>query len=139
MKTLIVSKDCSPSRLISCRDFSVTKVIISYGGGMGGTSQIYYCTDVLERVTDDPVSYTRLTEISGQQTEMNPRFIVSKTVVKLVEIKVDVTGHSYLDETGSRKAVRTILIELKHGQKYEYDDNRGGRNEQVILDEVTKS
>ncbi len=106
---------------------------------MGGTSKVYYCTDVLERVTDDPVSYTRLTEISGQQTEMNPRFIVSKTVVKLVEIKVDVTGHSYLDEKGSKKAVRTILIELEHGQKYEYNETRGGRNEQVISDEVTKS
>ena len=132
MEKMKIGLSCSPSKILSHEKMSVTKVLLTYGGGMGGASETHYCTDVLERVTDTPVSYTRLTTIKGEVIEVNPRYIVKKTKVNLVKMVDDSTAHANYYAPKVKKSISINFIELQQGQDYEVDSTSYESRKNVI-------
>ena len=119
MEKIKIGLVCSPSRIMSHQKFSVTKVLITYGGGMGGVTETFHCTDVLERVTDADVSFTRLQLVSGEVIEINPRFIVKKSIVNVVKMVSDTTAHANYYAKKYKQYIQTHIFELSFGEDYE--------------------
>jgi hypothetical protein len=132
MNKLLIGKDCSPSRMMSHHEVYVTKVLVSYGGGMGGTNKTYYCQTIVR-----DKDFYKLTLRSGEVIEVNPTFIVEMTPVTLVVVIVDVTGHSYFNTKKARKCIRTMITELKFEQEYEVVEETHEKNDQRIIDDIT--
>lgn len=132
MKKLLIGKDCSPARMVSHKEMNVQKVLVTFGGGMGGANKTYYC----ESIVRNPEFYD-LKLISGELKQVNPTYIVEIGSAKLVKVVVDVTGHSHFNSIGAKKCTRTMITELLYGQEYEVvETTNSSRNDQVILDEV---
>jgi len=136
MKKIIIAKNCSPSRMLSSKEVNATKILISYGGGMGGANKTYYCNSIV-RGSDLTDNFT-LNLISGEVKEINPNFIVEISAVKLVILVIDVTEHTYYNPEKASKCIRTVITELKFNQDYEISETKSSTNsEQVILDDIT--
>jgi hypothetical protein len=134
-KTIKIGLPCTPSRILSHEKVETSKVLISYGGGMGGASQKHYCTDVLER----DKGMWRLTLLSGEMIEVNPAFIVSVEPRTLVKVVSDTTAHANYHSKVCKERILTEYIGLQFGEDYvitnEYtnrEDNRLIKKDELI-------
>lgn len=114
MKKVEIGMPCSPSYMVSSETLKVKKVLVSYGGGMGGASKTYFCTEVYE---PKPAESMRvLTLLTGEIVHVNGKYIVeikNRDVVKLV---TNITGHKNYNSKVCSKAILTEFIELLYGE-----------------------
>jgi hypothetical protein len=105
MKVLEIGLPCSPSKRIEDKVLTVTEVLITFGGGMGGSSRKYYVMSIEDN---------KYTLVSGEVIKLNPRFIVSEREVRIVKQVIEANS------------LITEFILLKHGEEYnlldKYDD-----------------
>ena len=116
----------TPATIVSHEVIDTKKVIISYGGGMGGASEKHYCTKVLKLT-----KMWLLTLLSGEVFEVNPAFIVKVEDRRLVKLVCDVTSHSYFNAKNYKRLRIIEYIGLKFGEEYrivnEYVSREDGR------------
>ena len=116
MKTIKIGLSCSPSKMISTEKIETKKVLISYGGGMGGAHQKLYATNIKPDWEFD--GHLRLTLISGEEVSINPAFIVMKNDCNVVKVVTDNTQHANYNEKSCNKSVDTEFIELRYDEDY---------------------
>ena len=95
---------CSPAEHFYSKTYIITRFIISYGGGMGGTNKTLYCT---KYVLNDK-GFFNLTLLNGEKETINSKYVVSYKDVKVIEVVTDITEHINYREHVTDKTV------LKH-------------------------
>lgn len=101
MKTLLVGKVCSPSTIISNEVLEMERILVSYGGGMGGANKEYYTSKIKKEG-----ELLKIITLEGQKLSLNPRFIVEIEETKVLKVKTDTSAHSnYHDETCKKSIV----------------------------------
>ena len=111
--TLKIGLCGSPATIVSHEVIDTKKVIISYGGGMGGASEKHYCTKVLKLT-----KMWLLTLLSGEVFEVNPAFVVKVEDRRLVKLVCDVTTHSYFNAKNYKRLHIIEYIGLKFEEDY---------------------
>ena len=82
-RNLTFGLTCTPSLIMNTKEIKATKILISFGGGMGGASQKLYAIKSTKKG-----DYLKVELIDGTTREINPRFIVYKKPVKLLRINI---------------------------------------------------
>jgi hypothetical protein len=106
MKTVTIGLPCTPSKNISKEEMKVTEILVSWGGGMGGSSQRLYGKVLLGATEECLVFQT----IQGEEIEIGTKYIVTKKSVTLVKIVTDVTAHWNYTNIRCKEAIETEYI-----------------------------
>lgn len=118
-KTIVqIGLPVSPSEMISIDSFPATKIKISYGGGMGGSSRDIYAQKV-EEVEKFGKTFVRITPFFGSIEEVNPNFIVFMETGKVVIQVVDTTQHSNHHKYTCEYSELTRFFYVKENEEYE--------------------
>jgi len=80
-KKIIIGCPHSPLKRIATEEIPVTKVLITYGGGMGGSSGTYYAT----RRSDISDKKIKILTIDGRIIDIGTNFIVTEEDVIIVK------------------------------------------------------
>ena len=88
LKKETIGLTCSPATMLDNKVETVTELLISYGGGMGGASERVY--GHIENEKEDTLDFV---DYLGTRTIYNKRFIVSIKPKQLVTIVVDILPH----------------------------------------------
>lgn len=118
MKTIQIGLPCTPASIISHETIEGKKILVSYGGGIGGVSKFHHCTAVIEMRDPKEPTILRLILLSGEVIEVNPLYVVEKYDRKYVKLVSDITGHKNFYGKVCSKAIRIEFIELQYDENY---------------------
>lgn len=111
-----------PSKHVSDELISnVRKIIISYGGGIGGVNETLYVKRIFEgnEVFND---FWLVDLYTGERKYVNKKFVVSIDSCNLVEIVSNVTEHNYYNKEKHDKLYSFTYYEIPIDQYYEFFD-----------------
>lgn len=127
MKKFEIGLPCTPAKHIEREKRELKQVLVSYGGGMGGSNVTYYCTDIKKGT---PFYHLIIINKEGNEEEIqvNPTFIVEIRDIKVVKSIVDITAHKnyHGDKYPTTYAVRYIRmpqgdVDVVTTDKYDHD------------------
>ena len=111
MNLLNIYLPVTPSTRISSEEIVTDIFTVSYGGGMGGSSETIYA-----RKTVDSKNIVILTLLSGEEIELTKTYIVKKRTARLVKVVTDTRLHR---ENNKFKKHHTIqYFSLNYCQNY---------------------
>jgi len=115
MKNIIeIGLPCSPSKKELINRIVTTKIVISYGGGVGGSSQTLYA----KKIEKNGIFYN-VELIDGTKEEINENFIVKKVPdVTILECVFDITAHLNYHSKTVKKAKKVMYFKLNHDEDY---------------------
>ena len=119
MKTIKIGVSCSPNTYIVSHELlKGKKVLVSYGGGLGGSSKTYHCTEIYEPESSMRVLTMRtLTLLTGEKIRVNGRFILEIAERNYVKLVSNVTGHRNYNSKVCSKAIETEYFELLYDEQ----------------------
>jgi hypothetical protein len=135
-KVIEIGLPCSPAKFISADLFKVIKLLVTYGGGMGGTSKVFHCIEVKKGE-----KFYEVILLTGECRKINPAYIVEESYPEVVKVITDMTEHVNFHSKVCNIACQTRFIELPYGgtyklvNKYVYE---GDSTVKVISDSVEK-
>ena len=124
----IISAPCSPSIRIDSKNIEVAKIIITFGGGMGGANQAFYANKV-DKTTDGMLS---IETVDGRELELNPRYVVSKEKTIILKVVTDTTQHSNYNQKTCNYSERTEFFDVGF-DSYEFDSVNTRNAEKPVL------
>lgn len=136
-KTITFGLPCTPAKLIKHEiTQNIERVLLSYGGGIGGTTQTLFIKNREDSVTGEP--FMDVTKINGQADKLNKNFIVKITPVKLYTIITDVTAHRNHSSKVCNSAIQTevFVLEMDEYQVIESDKYHGDNSDRRIVNET---
>ena len=130
--TVVIGKPVSPSTILSAEEIKVEQIVLSYGGGMGGTTRTLYAVS-RTKVEDN---FYALTLIDGKELEVGISFVVSKEPKKIVKLHTDKTLHSNYHKIVCRKSEMLEYILLEVDESFIIsDDYRKGEKLTIVKKE----
>jgi hypothetical protein len=133
MRTLIVGKPCSPSIKISDEVIEMKRILITYGGGMGGGNKTYYTKEIKKEQAINGGWY--IETIDGKKIQLMPNFVVEVEQTKILKLVTDVTLHRNFSKKVCKKAVLTEYFDLSGFDDYNIDVNYSSRDDKIIFKE----
>jgi len=136
-KTITFGLPCTPAKLISHEiTQNIERVLLSYGGGIGGTTQTLFIKDREDSITGEP--FIDVTKINGQADKLNKNFIVKITPVKLYTVVTDVTAHRNYQSKVCNSAIQTevFVLEMDEFTVHESDKYHGDNSDRRIVNET---
>ena len=133
---------CSPSKVESVRETTGLEFVLSWGGGMGGSTKTVYADKLIPTPTEKQLYDVRsdgdITFINAKTNEeevINSKFVVTKRQVKLVKVLTDITAWKNLSERNegdelTREAKEERLYAIPMGvnhnvrNEYKFDSTR---------------
>ena len=118
MKTIKIGPSCSPNTyIVSHEIIKGKKLLVSYGGSIGGNSKTYYCTEVIEMRDPKEPTILRVRLLTGETFELNPAFIVEIKERDIVKVISSVTGHRNFNKKICSKAIETEYFEMLYDEQ----------------------
>lgn len=120
MKSTVIqiTKPSTPSSLISAEESEYLKLLISYGGGMGGSKETIYCS--VQHETEHTITVKN--DLTGQIITYNRRFIVAYYhEVILVKAVFDTIGHANYHGKRFKRHETTVWVEIPKGFTWDVD------------------
>ena len=133
MKKLKIGLPCSPASIVKDSLLNVQAIKVSYGGGMGGSVETHYCTNV-----DIKKDYYHCTLLNGDVIKVNPTFIVDVRDRKIVKVVTDVTKHRNYHKIVCKEHITYEHILLGYDQEYEITNGYEPRSNVVYKDDYVK-
>jgi len=106
---LIFRKSCSPSTVLSVKEYAAHYHLISFGGGMGGARRDLYAL----RVKSLENNMLNLTLVDDTTITINERFLVYSEPIKIILIELDITEHHYF-HSKLPKGKQAKIIEYRY-------------------------
>lgn len=136
MQIVKIGLPCTPSKNISHDEFKCKRILVTYGGGMGGANKKYYATKVVTG------AFWGLTLIDGNKVEVNPDFIVDIEEIRVVKLVTDITAwsnHANHGEKKVKKSIKTEYFVLEYGEEAQIiKTDYTARHESNLKDRVCK-
>lgn len=136
-KTITFGLPCSPAKLISHEiTQNIERVVLSYGGGFGGTTETMYIKNREDSITGEP--FMDVTKINGHPDKLNKNFIVKITPVRLYTVVTDVTKHRNYNSKVCNLAIQTevFVLEMDEFTVIESDKYSGNNTDRRIINET---
>ena len=111
IKVIEIGLPCTPAKHIRATLLKTIKLLVTYGGGMGGASRVLHCTKM--DVTDE--SFYTVTLLTGETRRINPAYIVEESYPEVIEVLTDITEHVNHRSKECERAYQTRFIELPYG------------------------
>lgn len=111
-KKLILKMRHSPASNPQVEVTPAVKMIVSYGGGMGGVHETFYVDTIPDLPTNTPITAT---DIRGRKLRINPRYVVYTTPVDLVHFSYNITNQVNYNAPKCQSATYHELNEVTPG------------------------
>ena len=136
MQKLNFGLTCSPSKIIESDVLNATKIVSSYGGGMGGTNTTYYAIDIdKERI---PLEIT-IQDIRGRTITLGYNFIVSQEPVRLLKLTHDITAHCNYRKRSVESAIDIEYNVLYQNEEFTIDtENYKSENKRSVYKDINR-
>jgi hypothetical protein len=131
MRTLLVGKPCSPSETISHEVIEMKRVLITYGGGMGGAHKQYYTKEIRKEQAIN--GSWNIETIDGKKIQLMPNFIVEVEETKVLKLVTDVTGHRNYNKKVCEKSILTEYFDLSGFDTYNIEEKYSSRDDKIIF------
>jgi hypothetical protein len=131
MRTLLVGKPCSPSETISHEVIEMKRVLITYGGGMGGANKEYYTKKIYKEQAIN--GGWNIETIDGKIIQLMPNFIVEVEETKVLKLVTDVTRHRNYNKTTCKKSILTEYFDLSGFDNYNIEEKYSSRDDKIIF------
>jgi hypothetical protein len=131
MKTLLVGKPCSPSDTISHEVIEMKRVLISYGGGMGGANKEYYTKEIRKEQAIN--GSWNIETIDGKKIQLMPNFVVEVEETKVLKLVTDVTNFKNYSKVVCKKSILTEYFDLSGFDNYNIEEKYSSRDDKVIF------
>ena len=131
MKTYEIGYPCSPSNNISHETIKATEILVTWGGGMGGSSKRYYA------LSKNGKNEFKL--LDGDTIKINQEYIVHEKKVTIIKVVTDITAHSNYHKKTCNKAIKTEYILLNFGEVPAYVDKYTAHDNRIVLSDLDKS
>ena len=131
MRTLLVGKPCSPSETISHEVIEMKRVLISYGGGIGGVNKQYYTKKLYKEQAIN--GSWNIETIDGKKIQLMPNFIVEVEETKVLKLVTDVTEHRNYNKTTCKKSILTEYFDLSGFDNYNIEEKYSSRDDKIIF------
>lgn len=99
-KTIELGKPFTPSEIKGNATKEGYAILISYGGGMGGSSQTIYTYNKVDLETKD---IFEVEDIYGVKHKINRSFVVKVSPTKIVSVDIKNLGNNYVGNVGETK------------------------------------
>jgi hypothetical protein len=109
MRKIEIGKSCSPSKIVSKEQIKCQRVLVSYGGGMGGANKSYYATKIQKEQALQGRWILKL--LDGRTIDVNPSFIVENEEINVVKIVSDITEHLNFNKSKEKCVGKTLETE----------------------------
>ena len=116
MKTIQIGLTCSPSKILKHTEILAQKVIISYGGGLGGVNRTYYAIKMIDDILDKNFNF--LTTIEDREITINKKFIVSIEPVTIVKVVYNNLEHMNYQIKKYKKYIETLFYVILNNEDY---------------------
>ena len=113
MKKTEIGLSCTPSTITGTKEINVNKLLLSFGGGMGGSNITYYATSI-KKNTD----FWDITLYTGEKVEINPSFIVSNKTRKIVKVIADITQYINYSSKKLNSSIESRYFCLDYDTEY---------------------
>lgn len=122
MKQVVIGLSCSPSNIIGQKIIKAKRILITYGGGLGGTNKTYHFTK--QKTLSDGL--IQLTLLDGKKVDINPFFIVSKNDCKMLRLESDITAHCnyHSNVLGNKHKIQIEYIYLDDDETFTVLNNQ---------------
>jgi hypothetical protein len=118
MKTIKIGVSCSPNTyIVSHEIIKGKKLLVSFGGGIGGSSKTYFCTEVIQMRDPKEPTILRVRLLSGEVIELNPVFVVETKERDIVKVVSNVTGHRNYSKKIYREVIETEYFEMLYDEQ----------------------
>lgn len=106
-----IGLSCSPSRHIGHEIISAKKILMSFGGGMGGANTTFYVKD--EEIKYNEHGMAKVVNVfNGDEFEINAKYVVKSNSLKLLIAKSDNTAHANFNKVICKKSEEIRVFEL---------------------------
>lgn len=127
-----IYRTCNPTKFIGGIETQFAhKLIMTCGGGMGGSRWEEYITDLdpHDFTTEHPIECTNYL---GETVFINPKYVAKMTEVKVVKVQEDITAwRNYHSGDDGRQYITTRYLECKVDEscslvdEYKYESDKG--------------
>jgi hypothetical protein len=136
-KIITFGLPCTPAKIIKHEiTQNIERVLLSYGGGIGGSTQTLFIKDREDSITGEP--FMDVTKINGYPDKLNKNFIVKITPVRLYTVVTDITANRNYHTNVCKSAIHTevFVLEMDEYPVIETDKYHGDNSDRRIINEV---
>ncbi len=137
MKKLIIGPPCGRSAkgdtvLLNIQSIACERIVISYGGGIGGTTGTYFAKKSID--IDNMLEIVTVNDI---RLKLNPRFVVLREPCRVLMLEYDVSGHNMYDGTRIKEYLHVMQNET-YNLSDEYTPRHTGDLEGRVIHGLTE-
>jgi hypothetical protein len=130
MKTIILGKKRNPSTILKKEVINATEILVTWGGGMGGSNFTYYATEL-----DNNGTTTFIKDIRGRELSLKNSFIVREEKVTIVKVVSDTTEHTNYREKKCNQSVYTQFNVVYSNEFWDLVDDIAKNNDRRVYSE----
>lgn len=116
MNTIRIGLSCTPSEILDYKTVKCQRMIISYGGGIGGSKKEYFAKKVTRNKTTNMLS---IEFVQGGKIQVNPSFLVEQEECEVFILTTDITKHVNYHSRQCNKSILTEYFKISFGNKVE--------------------
>jgi hypothetical protein len=131
-KKIIIGNPCSPSKLIEIKEIPLIKIVLTYGGGMGGANRTLYIEEILSETEREMI----VRQYNNEITTINKSYIVFREPIKAIFHTTDITSHTNYHTCKYDASISTNLYELSINDSWEYIDEYNRNNPKTFYSNV---
>jgi hypothetical protein len=129
MKKIKIGRTYSPSTIISTETIEdCTAVLFSYGGGMGGANETYYCTKVDREKGSE---FLTLTLYNGEVIQLNLKNVVTLRKFTLFIVVANALAWSNYHKTKYNRYIVTEYYRIGFDEEVEFLPNSSNVSENI--------
>jgi hypothetical protein len=136
MKTLLIGAPCSPSEIISHEAIKMKRILITYGGGIGGGNKVYYTKKITKEQAIN--GSWDIETIDGKKISLMPRYIVEVEDTKVLKLVTNITEHKNYHKVVCTKSILTEYFDMSGFDNYEIVNKYIDRPKLIYQEEETK-
>ena len=131
-RIISIGKTCSPSKILTTESIPAERILISYGGGVGGWNESHYAIQIVEE--SDSLIITNAKQVV---TTIYKRFIVLREKCTLFKVTTDITEHTNYHSFKCKKNIVTNFYHIRQDEVAVV--NEGAVNSTLLGDRVVAS
>lgn len=102
---------CSPATRVGYEIINAKKILLTYGGGLGGANITVYATDKEIVYNEHGIAHV-IDIFTDKEVEINTKYVVKAENLRLIVDKIDITAHANYHKVNCKSHILTRVLEL---------------------------
>jgi len=130
-KTTVIGGIGSPVKLISRETTTATKLLVTYGGGIGGANVTYYGN---VKFSSQEGNLLLIDDIVNGEIKVNLDYVVTREQIQLIVELWDTTDRTNYNGATCTKSIQQRILAVGTKYKIVFDEKQSGVGHATIVD-----